>query len=94
MPDQPEAPKRTIDERLDALTMNLELLYRDHLQLAEESRRREEDSRRREEEHRRHVDAQMAHTREMVMSIAGTVENLIRAIDAHERRITTLERAS
>jgi 3-methyladenine DNA glycosylase AlkD len=71
-----ERPKRNIDERIDAIAMNLELLTHDVRQLAENSKRDAENIR--------------ALTTN-VTRLTSIVETLAGSVIGHERRITSLE---
>ena len=77
MPDSEEQrPKRSVDDRIDAIAMNLELLSQDVQQLTESSKRNAEDI--------RALTISIAKLTSIVETLAG-------AVMGHERRITSLE---
>ena len=74
-----EEPKRNIDERLDALSMNLELLYRDQVADREEMRE---------------IRESIKDMRDSMNVLRDSTERLVIVAQSHENRIEKLERAS
>ena len=77
MPDSEEQrPKRNVDDRIDAIAMNLELLSHDVQQLTESTKRNAEDIR---------------VLTISITKLTSIVETLAGAVIGHERRLTSLE---
>ncbi len=87
----------TFEERMDAITMNMELMghrLEDTRREAEE-RQREAEARQREWEARHHVvDIEIAHLREQGEVLLKATTQMLAVADAHDRRLARLERLS
>ncbi|NDJ11099.1 MAG: hypothetical protein EBY17_07890 [Acidobacteriia bacterium] len=84
----------TFEERMDAITMNMELMghrLEDTRREAEE-RQREAEARQREWEARHHVVAiEIAHLREQGEVLLKATTQMLAVADAHDRRLARLE---
>jgi len=77
----------TFEERMDAITMNMELMGH-----RLEDTRREAEERQREWEARHHVVAiEIAHLREQGEVLLKATTQMLAVADAHDRRLARLE---
>ena len=80
----------TFEERMDAITMNLELMGH-----RVEDNRREAEARRRDwEERQKAVALEMADLRERTDVLLKATTQMLAVADAHDRRIARLEHIS